>query len=174
MIKKENRKTLQWWRRRRKRRIMRAVWQPNTPRYACASSTTTYLRWARKHSNWQWDGMMETCSMSGLVINTRADSRSLRRSSWLVSPSYTPMPNFCAVCGPPVSSSKARSWSCANACSKIRHRSSLCQQPPLHTKHCYNKSKLLYCAWKWQNKCADIFSQRIHIRTTHCSRSCSS
>jgi hypothetical protein len=28
-----------------------------------------YLRWARKHSNWEWDGMMETCSMSGLVIN---------------------------------------------------------------------------------------------------------
>ena len=52
---------------RRRRRSTSATWLPNTPRYTCMSSSTTYRSARRNGVHRKCCGRMPTCSMSGLV-----------------------------------------------------------------------------------------------------------
>ena len=72
---------------RRSRRSTLATCEPNTPRYTCASSTTTTARLAKKSPQAAWFGRIPRCSMSGLVRIRLARRRSAERCSRGVSPS---------------------------------------------------------------------------------------
>ena len=52
---------------RRSRRRTFATCEPNTPRYTCASSTTTTARFANTSAHAWWFGRIPTWSMSGFV-----------------------------------------------------------------------------------------------------------
>ena len=72
---------------RRSRRSTLATCAPNTPRYTCASSTTTTARFAKKSPHAPWLGRIPTWSMSGFVRMRFARRRIAERSSRRVSPS---------------------------------------------------------------------------------------
>ena len=67
---------------------MSETWEPKTPRYRCASSTTTKSSRLRTEENRWWPGNRDRCSMSGFVSRTFAWRRAQSRSSREVSPSY--------------------------------------------------------------------------------------
>lgn len=66
---------------RRSRRSRWATCEPNTPRYACTSSTTTYASCFRNSRHCRCPGRIPQCSMSGFVNTKRACARIHSRSS---------------------------------------------------------------------------------------------